>query len=200
MCYCPTLLPFFLLLLLKCVSCKLRIILINIRTFTWKLCTSLLLFVLLVCDCVCFRFFLLCASQIWSTAPMRWTWAFPSWQTRSLSAQPTRAGWWSSKPLSPPTTSWCMETRYEIHTHTRPHEQNPSRAVCSGYTLNLLFMSTSSFWSTRRRGVGGMQTACRTAGDVGHTPLMIESDPECREIIWLGTSWRRDGKQRWIIK
>lgn len=49
--------------------------------------------------------------QISSTAPMTWMLTSPIWRTRYLSGRPTRAGWWSSKPWLPPTTSWCTATR-----------------------------------------------------------------------------------------
>lgn len=65
------------------------------------------------CDLVCD---LSLPLQIWSTAPMSWTSASPTWPTRCWSAAAAAAGSWSSKPLSPHTTSWCTATRWvEAH-------------------------------------------------------------------------------------
>lgn len=66
----------------------------------------------------CSDYFMLfvCVLQTWSTAPMSWTSASPTWQTHCWSAQPATAGLWFSKRSSPHTTSWCTATRWAEHT------------------------------------------------------------------------------------
>lgn len=84
----------------------------------------------------------MCVLQIWSTAPMRWMWTFPSWQTPFSSEQPTQAGWWYSKPSLPPTTSWCTATRYGTHTTHTP--TNLPRTVRADRINNQRYYSTLS--------------------------------------------------------
>lgn len=63
------------------------------------------------CDSILWLLPSISSLQISSTAPMTWMLTSPIWRTRYLSGQPTRAGWWSSKPWLPPTTSWCTAMR-----------------------------------------------------------------------------------------
>lgn len=70
-----------------------------------------------------------CLLQTWSTAPMSWTSASPTWQTHCWSAQLATAGLWFLKRSSPHTTSWCTAMRW-VNPHRRMDARGNSEDVC----------------------------------------------------------------------